>query len=512
MKAFLMHKARDYRFKEKVPINAADLTQDLELGTLFGAMAAGDEFLLEVARDAVLASLCEPEAIIYRQEVLADCLDQPAVVRALYRIAVEAVEREKKIWGWNSPDSVLRRSTELLEMFVELIKKLRQISDEYGGRFRSEGFTRLFSMLSSELDDAYLKTVEDHLLQLKFRNGMLMSAELGKGLKGTNYILCKLEHKLPTWTERLHDWIEQLTERDTSSYILEIADRDEAGFRALSELKTFGIVHVAIALPQATDHILSFFQMLRRELAFYVGCLNLREKLAAKGELICFPKPAEDGPPVLSCRKLYDLCLSLSIEDRVVGNDVSGNGKLLIMITGANRGGKSTLLRSLGLAQVMMQCGMFVAAEHFNANLCDGIFTHFKREEDATMRSGKFDEELNRMSSIVDWMNPASIVLLNESFASTNEREGSEVSRQIIRAFLETGVKVAYVTHLYDLAHGFYLEAMDNALFLRAERLESGARTFRLLEGEPLPTSYGEDLYKRIFESVPDAVELPSPV
>ena len=42
---------------------------------------------------------------------------------------------------------------------------------------------------------------------------------------------------------------------------------------------------------------------------------------------------------------------------------------------------------------------------------------------------------------------------------------------------------------------------MDGALFLRAERLADGQRTFRLIGGEPLPTSYGEDLYHLIFAS-----------
>ena len=153
----------------------------------------------------------------------------------------------------------------------------------------------------------------------------------------------------------------------------------------------------------------------------------------------------------------------------------------------------------------MMQCGMFVPAESFRANVCHGIFTHYKRGGNATMRSGKLDEELSRMSSIVDNVTPNSIVLLNESFASTNEREGSEIARQIVRALVEAGIKVFYVTHMFDLAHGFYLAKTDTALFLRAERLADGGRTFRLEEGEPLPTSYGEDLYRRIFRAVPDA-------
>ena len=239
------------------------------------------------------------------------------------------------------------------------------------------------------------------------------------------------------------------------------------------------------------------------ELAFYIGCLNLREQLTRKGEPVCASEPM-GGNGLLSTGGIYDVCLSLSMDGRVVGNDVQADGKSLVMITGANGGGKSTLLRAFGLAQLMMQAGMFVAAERYRANVCDGVFTHFKREEDATMRSGKLDEELARMSAIVDSLRPNAIVLFNESFASTNEREGSEIARQIVRALLEAGIKVVYVTHLYDLAHGFFLQELDSELFLRAEREDDGRRTFKLVEGGPLPTSYGEDVYRQVFGAPQD--------
>jgi DNA mismatch repair ATPase MutS len=115
------------------------------------------------------------------------------------------------------------------------------------------------------------------------------------------------------------------------------------------------------------------------------------------------------------------------------------------------------------------------------------------------MNSGKLDEELSRMSDIVDKITSNSMVLFNESFAATNEREGSEIARQIVSALLEKRIKVFFVTHQYEFAHGFYDKKIGNAIFLRAERKTGGARTFKLIEGEPLQTSYGEDLYNRIF-------------
>jgi DNA mismatch repair ATPase MutS len=131
--------------------------------------------------------------------------------------------------------------------------------------------------------------------------------------------------------------------------------------------------------------------------------------------------------------------------------------------------------------------------------MCSGVFTHFKREEDSTMKSGKFDEELSRMSDIAESIRPNAMLLFNESFAATNEREGSEIARQIATALIEKGIKIFFVTHLYELAHGFYNRNLKNAIFLRAERQSDGARTFKLIEREPLSTSYGQDLYCRIF-------------
>jgi DNA mismatch repair ATPase MutS len=103
------------------------------------------------------------------------------------------------------------------------------------------------------------------------------------------------------------------------------------------------------------------------------------------------------------------------------------------------------------------------------------------------------------MSEIADRISANCILLCNESFAATNEREGSELARHVVDALLQEHIKVLFVTHMFDLAHGFYEQELDTALFLRAERGSDGARPFRLSKGKPLPTSYGEDSYRKIF-------------
>jgi DNA mismatch repair ATPase MutS len=495
MKAFLLYRDRDFDLQQKLPPQAQALTQDLELHTLFSAMALGDKFLLEVAQKAVLSGATDLDTIRYRQHVLQDCLRNASIVNEIYAIALEAIEGEKKNYlGLLSkyPSWVLHRSIEVLQMFVGMLKKLKRIAENRADTFESEGFTTFFAMLNRELSDDYFARVQHHLQALKFRDGLLMSAQLGQGNKGSHYLL----RKPPDKKQR---WIERVFAEKPPMYGFTIDDRDESGARALSDLKDRGINLVANALAQSTDHILSFFTMLRTELAFYIGCLNVGGQLAHMGEPVCFPLPAALGERRHSFQGLYDVCLALTMKQKVVGNDLDASGKDLVIITGANQGGKSTFLRSIGLAQVMMQCGMFVAAESFCANVCPGLFTHYKRKEDASMKSGKLDEELSRMSEIVDQITPHAVVLFNESFAATNEREGSEIARQIIRALLEKRIQVFFVTHLYACAHGFYDENMENALFLRADRQPDGRRTFKVIEGEPLQTSFGEDVYHRVF-------------
>ena len=242
MKAFLMYRDRDIDPAHELSASEQALVQDLELGTLWAAMAGGDDFLLGTARQTVLHSLPSAEAITYRQHILADAIRQPDVVRQLYDLAVVAIATERRAFFGllsKSPDSVLYRSVQVLEMFTGRLKQLRAVADEHAGSFESEGFTRLFGMLAEELDDQYLQTVEDHLKELGFRKGTLISAGLGQGNKGAGYVLRKLPGQ---------SWRDRLAIGGQPGFSFSVADRDQAGQQALSDLRSRGLNATASAL------------------------------------------------------------------------------------------------------------------------------------------------------------------------------------------------------------------------------------------------------------------------
>ena len=495
MKAYLLHDTRDFDWRRDELWNEKTLVQDLQLGTLYRTMAGGDDYLHDVVKRVLPVSLDNLDAILYRQAVLTDCFEHEAIARELYALTVEAIELERKSFYWAlsaSASGVLHSSGDLVHAYIGVLRKLRRVADEQAGRFQSPGFRRFFAMLRDELTDDYFGTMTQCLKTLKFSHGVLISAQPGRGNKGEHYVLRKAHDRDPNPFRRL------LAKRPPSR-TFRIHERDETGARALSELESRGINHVANALAQSADHIKSFFSMLRAELAFYLGCVNLRNELGQRGMPICFPVPHEARTRHHRFDALYDVSLALRIEQPPVGNDIEANDKDLVVVTGANQGGKSTFLRSVGIAQVLMQAGACVGAAAFEANVARGIFTHYKREEDATMHSGKFDEELKRMSEIVEHLVEHALFVSNESFSSTNEREGSEIARQIVDALLEKHVKIVLVTHLFTLADGLHDNGTFPTLFLRAERRDDGVRTFRLIEAKPLQTSFGPDLYRDIF-------------
>jgi hypothetical protein len=494
VKVHLLYADRDFDPGAALPANEPDLASDLQLGVLLDAMAAGDKFLHEVARRGLHTGLRTPAEVIYRQHVLADCVAQPGVVRDLYDLAVESAEAERHVFAFlfrASPDTILSRSRQVMVLYRSSLHRLADLAAARAADFHSEGFTRFFEIIASELTGDYLAEMESRLAELEFKRGTLMSARLGEGGKGTGYVL------------RRHppgrNWRDRLRSRNSASYSFTIPDRDEAGARALTELTSRAVNETANSLAQSADHVKGYFEVLRAELGFYLGCLSLRERLVARGQPVCYPVPAAVGSERFDAQGLYDASLALTVDGPVTGNDVAAGGRRLIMITGANQGGKSTFLRAVGQAQLMLQAGMFVPAVELTGSVCTGVFTHYKREEDAAMERGKLDEELDRMSAIIDRIKPGGLLLCNESFASTNEREGSQIAREIIRAMTEADIRIVFVTHMYDLAESIYDRGGDRVLFLRAERDADGSRPHCLAEAAPLPTSYGEDLYRQIF-------------
>ncbi|HEY5428710.1 MAG TPA: hypothetical protein VIK04_06290, partial [Solirubrobacteraceae bacterium] len=442
MKVALLDPEGRFRLDQAVPVHAQELTCDLGLEALWATMAADDRLIFDIARSVVLRPPTDPAEIRHRQAVLADCRASVDAIRALYEMAEEAIAAPRHVWGLrnDSPHSVLRRSVQKMELLVPFLEQLRVWALENQQSFCSDGLSRLCATLIEELDPAYLDHVRRHLIDLNFKGGMLLGVQLGRGNVGIGYTLRRRDHR---------NWLSRALDR--SGYRFAIDPRDDAGTRALDEVADRGANTAGNAVAQSVDHVMAFFTQLRVELAFYIGAVNLHRRMAERGA-VCVPTPRPAGTRTLAARGLRDVVLMLTADTPVIANDLVADGCELVMFTGANQGGKSTFMRAIGVAQLMMQAGLSVTADSFEADVATGVFTHYKRAEDETLEHGKLEEELARMSQLADAILPGALLLCNESFAATNEREGSEIARQIVRAMLEHDIRIVFVTHMFDLA------------------------------------------------------------
>jgi DNA mismatch repair ATPase MutS len=461
------------------------LLADLELHRILESMADGDKVVYDACENAILRPLHDADAIRYRQAILADARENPDAVRRLYEIASMTDNIEGYFLSPTRLAETFANAVELLKIYTKLLAELREVTDKTLPKFQSEGFRNMLTMFQRELTDEFFSEAREHISEMKNVDNILISAKLGRNLQSVNYALRRKEKGY--WL-RWHLSIAYTAD----------AEKHPEGLDDIKRRRERAINKATNVLAQSAEYLKGFFAMLRRELAFYIGCLNLIGTLGEAGMTVCVPAllPVESTERVW--RGMYDVSLVLTKRSAVIGNDLESSGKSLFVITGANQGGKSTFLRSIGQAQLMAQCGMPVGAEGFSAPIRrGGVYTHFIREEEGYMRRGKLDEELDRMSKIADHLERGSMLLFNESFASTNEREGSEICGQITRALVENGMEVFTVTHLYTFAASFHGSGVTQ--YLLAQRRDDAERTFKILPGEPLETAFGEDLYQKIF-------------
>ena len=493
------------------------------LGTSYTAGQEFDSVSMIVKR--VMAVALTEEEIAYRHEILQDCLKHESFIYTLYVTCQQAISqwdklgRNKRRSESNDSSGGLTTDIEVLRLLYDCMVAVKSTLTEYSEEFKSRGLKNLFARVQEEFSQDKAKNLEQILNDVSFfaetkiretkknyfevTNPILvMDVGFGDGLKFTDLKLDAFESRNEAYKSpnslmyKIKGQFSRM--RKVTIPIYGNQGLEEDAQKIEKEIVGF----VMTCLKNTINEYGSFIDRLRFESGFYFGAINIKNEMRRFRIPYSFPKVGTFG--TLEYKELKEVSMAISQRRETVGNTDNLDGKILTVITGANQGGKSTFLRSVGIAQIMMQCGMFVPAEEFKSGLFPKIFTHFTRREDSAMNSGKLDEELKRMGRIVENVTPGSLVLLNESFATTTEKEGSAIAYDIVKALKECGVKVMTVTHLMSFARRMYEECggskSPDSIFLSAERLENGARTFKMIRHEPELSSFGMELYEKIIE------------
>lgn len=480
---------------------ARDLGED---GTGHGGRPAEkDEYIKDSMRKIMLIPVTDEKELLYRQQLVRDMVNNENFIIGLYDVAVRA---EKTISEhFSGADKLSKGGISTIERLKYLrcltayLNEIRALLSEVK---EAPAIKEAFSQFEKEYSEEFAEVTGEILNDMEFITSggkLVLRSDALTGLKPGRFFIEEME--VTEYKERKKPKSAAMAKVRAVANSLLSPD--------VKELKTETLIADAKALENAAcDYVLSFYEdfmkttgmtlkNMKLSSAFLLGTVRLYKRFARFGIPLCFPEVCarED----LYFEDLCEACLCIYQRKRPVGNSVAAKGKQVFVVTGANQGGKSTYLRSIGLAQIFMQAGMFVTAESYQSGLYRNIFTHFTRREDSTMNSGRLDEELKRMSQIVSRLTPDSMMLLNESFATTTEKEGSVIAEELTDAILKTRVRMLSVTHLLEYAHRCCAKENDRVLFLSAERRADGSRSYKIRINPPEDTSYGLDLYHAII-------------
>lgn len=526
-----------YYFDEK------NITEDLGLDALFllsskrviyrlgevEKVDASDAFIQSTMKKVMLTPLYNKEDIYFRQEIIKDAIKNQQLFINLYEVSKKMLDSWDKLGRrlngkTSGKDNVSKLITSIHEfrLFLDSLTKVKKLLSTEKESLRSEGMVNFYEALCKSFSDSleedlhrlsdsvafYIpkeKVYDDNPTMEKPR--IKLSCKVGEGGKLSDFELLDIDTVIRKYRDKkslvgkVQGYINSFTPDSVAT------DMDINTERQASYIQYQVVNYMLSFVEPFMSEYEYFFDRLHFALAFYVGTINLHHHFLRFK--INYGYPEVVSKDELSFDELKEIVMVVEQKVDAVYNTMSIKDKSLIIITGANQGGKSTFLRSVGIAQVMMQCGLMVPARHYKSGLFPSLFMHFTRREDSEMNSGRLDEELNRMNEIVKHLGPDSLILLNESFATTTELDGSAIAYDIIRALNESGVKIITVTHLLSFAQKMHRENEErlkkgeasHVEFLCAERLKSGKRTYKMIQSVPELTSFGLDLYERIIEN-----------
>ncbi|WP_162909606.1 MutS-related protein [Aggregatilinea lenta] len=521
---------------------SAGAQRDLSLGPVLEAFSAG--YTRAADLQELFGTLCtDPAVIRYRQDVLDDLLEAPALATRFEAFLPKANALERYVYFPSRDQTALHEviwRIGQLELYVECVQILHATCEAAGVGIRSAGLRRLRDTIASQHDDPQFeqlaRTLPDLAAQVRGAVSVTIGVNLDDHLRPVEATLLAVNK------ERFHgasysligallgragpqgEWegLAQLhaMPRPTAESARLGMDNPMLHplFRDLADVLKQVTKPVAAALERYQRINVRFLDRLRIDLAFYLGAARLITRLRRSGLPVCRPELAPRDERICEVDDAYNLYLALrvigmgephDVSDTVVLNGVrfDADGRILIL-TGPNRGGKTTYTQAVGLIQVMAQAGLYVPGRRARISPVDAVYTHFPVEENPQADAGRLGEEAQRLGVIFERATRYSLILLNESLATTSPGEGLYLARDLVRALRLLGARAVYATHLHELAAD--LETLNGstpgdsaAASLVARVVENPAgqggvrQTYRIEPGPPIGKSYAREIAAR---------------
>lgn len=253
---------------------------------------------------------------------------------------------------------------------------------------------------------------------------------------------------------------------------------------------------------QCCTQFCSSYPFLQTENGISDGCIidSLRilyDFLKRKSIPLCLPRLSENAR--LHILNGFDISL-LKTKDTIVPNDFYAE-TYLSLVHGTNSGGKTAFLQMIGICTIFALVGFYVPANEMTIPYIGCVYTAFAQDE--AIHAGRLTNEQKRMDKILSETRAYDLVLVNEIYSSTNQKESAELSNEILKKFHENCCYVVWNSHQdYDLH-----EKTFSILLYTPEITSTNEKTFKIVRSDRCDTksqliaaSYGltyNDLIKK---------------
>ncbi|MRG93696.1 MutS-related protein [Polyangium spumosum] len=286
--------------------------------------------------------------------------------------------------------------------------------------------------------------------------------------------------------------VKNLKERKDNPFVLSPARRWLARIEMFFRGYRFSDGEVMARLLDAVfegieAHVLAFIPLLG-EMEVYLGALGFRDLAEAAGLEVCLPdlRTAEEGadeqPRAL--RGLFNPLLVASGIRAVPCDLVTDRTGVTLLITGPNSGGKTRLLQSVALAQLLAQGGMFVPAREADLTRVPGLVVSLIQETRVDQSEGRLGMELVRIRALFEMLGPGAMVMLDELCSGTNPSEGEEIFELVITLLAKLRPQAFITTHFLTFAGRLAREKTIPGLrFVQVELDASQRPTYQFAPG-----------------------------
>lgn len=231
------------------------------------------------------------------------------------------------------------------------------------------------------------------------------------------------------------------------------------------------------AVYSGIDDELPKLVQLMGDFELLLGAMGFRDAATAAGLDTCLPEVASPDEPREMEQLWNPFLLTASTASgaapRVVPCDlVVDRHTRTVLVTGPNSGGKTRLLQSIGISQLLAQCGLFVPARRARIAPVSGLVVSLIQETRADQSEGRLGTELLRIRTLFENLSPGSMVILDELCSGTNPSEGEEIFELVLRMLEGLSPHAFITTHF--LAFASRLEAAGDISALRFLQVELG--------------------------------------